>query len=449
MKKIIAVLLCAAMAATALCACGDPTQLSGNDTLSDDYTRSTDPTDTYNYNDGVTVAPSIYTTYSNELTDFELRLFRNYYSTSGKSEKSFVLAPVNTALQLGYIANGGSDDVKSEIMTALGKDLEVADFNQCSSYFKSRIEAVSKTESSETNSLSGKKEESDKNAYVKLDNSLFFNDTADVKSTFLQNGVNYYGENIFRFMFSDENALTKINNHYADFTSGQALDNLDAKQDLISITAADICDSWLNVYAQSDLEKGTFKATSGDTDVTYMTSNEVYVKSSSAQGIIKYTDSTPLKMMVVMPNEDISIDNYVSNFTNLEFSNLLDSFDVTKSATVKIPEFSIDTTKTARGMSDALSKSGLYSLFTEKAEFTNMTHTDDFAIDQMYELGSKVTVNAAGLGGQNSSGDKAPLTTRTKELEKQKQTVDFNRPFIFVIFDNESNIPLYLGVVDF
>lgn len=449
MKKIIAVLLCATMAATALCACGDPTQISDNDILSDDYTRSTNPTDTYNYNDGVTVAPSIYTTYSSELTDFELRLFRNYYSTSGNSEKSFVLAPVNTALQLGYIANGGSDDVKSEILTALGKDLEIEDFNQCSSYFKSRIEAVTKSESSESDALAGKTEKSDTKAYVKLDNSLFYNDTADIKASFLQNGVNYYGENIFRFMFSDENALSKINSHYSDFTSGQVLESLDSKQDLISVTAADICDTWLNPYAQSDLEKGTFKATSGDADVTFMMSNETYIKTDYAQGIIKYTDSTPLKMMAVMPNEGTSIKDYISNFNNLEFSNLLDSFDVTKSATVKIPEFSVDTTKTARSMSDALSKSGLYSLFTEKAEFTNMTHSDDFALNQMYELGSKVTVNAAGLGGKSSNGDKAPITTRTKELEKQKQTVEFNRPFIFVIFDNESNIPLYLGVVDF
>ena len=39
----------------------------------------------------------------------------------------------------------------------------------------------------------------------------------------------------------------------------------------------------------------------------------------------------------------------------------------------------------------------------------------------------------------------AELEKRTKELSKTDVTVEFNRPFMFVILDNESDIPLYMG----
>ena len=44
-----------------------------------------------------------------------------------------------------------------------------------------------------------------------------------------------------------------------------------------------------------------------------------------------------------------------------------------------------------------------------------------------------------------SNGDKAELEKRTQKLADTDVTVEFNRPFMFVILDNESDIPLYMG----
>ena len=63
----------------------------------------------------------------------------------------------------------------------------------------------------------------------------------------------------------------------------------------------------------------------------------------------------------------------------------------------------------------------------------------------MYDHAPSLSINAGGIGRTQSNGDKAELEKRTKELSKTDVTVEFNRPFMFVILDNESDIPLYMG----
>ena len=154
MKKTIALILALIMSATALSACSDPSQFSDSEKLSNEYTRSTDPTENYNYNDGVESAPSVYNNYTSYITNFELRMFRNHYALAEDKNSSFVLAPINSVFQLGLIANGASGDTRNEISLALGGDLTFDDINKCTSYFKSRMEAVSKATSGEVNELS-------------------------------------------------------------------------------------------------------------------------------------------------------------------------------------------------------------------------------------------------------------------------------------------------------
>lgn len=448
MKRTLALVMGVILSASSLCACGDPSEFAKSEQLSMEYTRSTDPTENYNYNDGANT-PSAYNNYSSYITDFELKMFRNYYSLKGDKNNSFVFSPVSTSLQLGLIANGTSGDTKSELVFALGgSDLTAEEINQCSSYFKSRIEAVSKSGDNEVDELSGKKAEPTVDEYVKFENNLFFNDTSDIKTSFLQTNSSFYGNDIFRFMFSDGNALTKVNSHFSDFTQNDVISKLDESQTLFSVTATDISDKWLDAYAQSDVEKGTFKAADGEREVNYMTSNESYIKTDKAEGVIKYTSKNPLKLVLVMPNENISLEDYVADFNNLEYSNLLGSVDITKKVTAKIPEFSIASEETAVAMSETLTKSGLYSLFTDIATFSDMTHTDNFKLNEIYEVTPSISVNAAGIGGVNGNDGKAISENRVKELEDTDMTVEFNRPFIFLLIDNETNIPVYIGTVN-
>lgn len=448
MKRKLSILLSIIITASVLCACSDPSVFSGDEILSDDYTRNTSYEDTYNYSDGATSAPQSYNTYSSSITNFELKIFRKYYSQMDDKNESFVFNPASTSLQLSFLMNGASGDTKDELSIALGSDLTLDNINQCSSYFKTRLEAVSTTSNNEVDELSGKTQETTETEFIKLKNALFFNDTTDVKASFLRANSDYYGDDVFRFMYSDKNALTKINNYFSSFTFSDIITNLDENQSLFSVIASDINDKWLDSYAETDISKEIFKSDSGEKEVNFMTSNEYMIKSDTATGIIKYTSKNPLKLVLVMPNEGISLEDYISDFTNLEYSNLIDSMDITKKVTAKIPEFSIASKKSAQPLSNALTESGLYTLFTEEANFGKLTNSNDFVIDEMYEITPEFSVSAAGIGGFGNKDTSAPVKERLKKLSEKEMTVEFNRPFIFLLIDNESEIPIYIGAVN-
>lgn len=442
MKKAIAVLMCLALVVCTFCACGNPTDFSDGEKLSKDYTRSTDPAESFNYNDGASSAPLSYNVYASSVSNFELRLFRNCFSQKSDKTKSSVFAPATVALQLSLLANGATGDTKDEIRMALGKDLTIDNINQCSSYFKSRMETVSKTGSGEVDELSGKKTEESKSEYVRFGLNLFFNDISDVKTSFLQTNASYFENNVYRFLFSDKNAVSKVNKSLSDFSSADLFENLNEKDSLFLVNACDMSDLWLDNYSKSDIEKGTFKSGSGDKSVNFMTSNESLIKTKNAKGIIKYTSKNPLKFMIVMPNEGVSLEDYVSDFNYTEFSDLLDSVDITKKVTAQIPEFSISSEEKPQPLSDALADSGLYKLFTDDVLFRNITHTDNFRLNEIYEITPEITVNASGINSDSKIVEK-----RVKELEKTDETIKFDRPFIFLLIDNESSIPVYIGTV--
>lgn len=444
MKKLLSLSLCIALSALTLCACGDNTQISSKENLSGNYTRSTDVEQTYNFKDGAADSPSSYNEFKNEITDFELRLFRNSYKQNSKGV--YVTSPVNVVAELGVLANGATKDSQTEIMNALGDDINLSSLNECMSYFMSRIQEVANMGSEKIDELTGKKITSDSTSYVKLKEALVINDTLDVKSKFLQNNADYYGSDIFRIDFSDENSALKLNNAFSGF-SGKAVGNLDNSNCLISILSADICDTWLNAYSQDDISEGVFKASSGDKTVNFLTSNESYMHTETAKGVVKYTSKTPLKMLFIMPDEGITLGEYISDFTNLEYQNLLESIDITKSATAKIPEFSTENQETI-SIKEAVSSSGLYTLFTEEATFASLTNSDEFVFNDMYEISPKLTFNAAGIGGVSSNDATRILGKRTTELETSDTVLEFNRPFMFMLIDNETNIPIYMGTVD-
>lgn len=427
------------MATTVLCACSDPESFSQSEQLSYGIERNTDPTDCYNYNDGATTPPITYNSYSSEITDFELRLFR----AIGAKDSSYVFAPINTTLTLGLLANGATGKTQTNIVNELSDELSLESVNQCTSYLKSRLASFNSLNNEESESG----EETQKH-YIKLENSLLFNNTVDVRKNFLKSNADYYGFDIFRFDFTDQSSQTKLNNVFGEFTQNDVFTNASENDYLYSMSAADIYDTWINAYAQTDVTEGTFNSSTGEKSASYMTSNESYLHTDKAQGIIKYTANTPLKFVAIMPNENITLDKYISSFTYLEFSDMLESFDVTKYVSASIPEFTAESDESTSSMKNYLQNFGVSNIFTDEISLPNISLSDNLYVNDICDVASKITVNAAGIGGVESAGDKAPLEKHFEETEKAEKTLEFNRPFIFMLLDNESNIPVYIGTVD-
>lgn len=423
-KRFVKAAVAAALCLAVFASCSNPKEFSDEEKLSGKFTRNSDPAVTYNYADGATEPPNSYSDFVNGAMEFELKQFRNM----AKAEKgSFVFCPANTTLSVAMTANAASPETRQEILLALNSDAGVAELNVCSSYFKSRMESV------------GAK--SDSGDSVSLDGAMLISDKIDVKSSFLQNEKDYFGYDVFRFDTKGENADDKLSAYLPEGTDTDSVDLKKGSLDLISFS--ELCDSWLEQYADKDVFRGEFNGSGEKTSAEFLYSQESKLETDSAVGMVKYTANNPLKLVTVMPKDGKSFDKYVEGFNGIELNALLDSVDITKKSDVYIPEFSANADKKAGSRSGILMTCGLYTLFSEKAGFSALSYTESAEMGDCYEVTPEFSLTKDGI---NKSGKQLGGSDTLQALNAKKDAVVFDRPFIFMLIDNESNLPVYAGI---
>ncbi len=418
MKRFASAALAALLTVLLLSACGDPQLFSDSETLSATVQRNKDTSVTFNYADGAQELPKAYTSYAVGITDFSLRQLR-FRATA--STDSFVFSPAAASLQAALLANGASKDTRQEILQALGGGaLTLEDINTCSSYFKSRMESVSKADSSEANA-----------AHVTFDSTLLVDEAVDVRSAFLQANADYYGCDIFRFDFKGEHAAQKLNHYWQSHTSDCGVP-LNGSLNMVS--ACTLSDTWLEASAEAG--SGQFKGANGAKAMPFFTSNAKLLHNGKTTGVLKYTAGNPLRLLVALPDKGTAFDNWLNGFDNTALQNLLDSMDITKTAKVTLPAISIPGSQTATALSPTLTKSGLFSLFGSKAGFSALSYTAAAAMGDFYAIDADFTLNRDGVNTTTA----APSATLA---DGEAFTAD--RPFLFFLLDNETNIPVLAG----
>lgn len=394
LKIIFAAALCAIMTA-----CTVTNDFSNKELLSRDVKRRTDSTVTYNYADGAHTPPSSYNNFANTATAFSLKLLRRSYNS-----EAFSLAPMNCLLQLGLLANGAKNDTRSEILLALGSELGMDAFNTCCSYFKSRMNNVGKIfqfeqdhtkESAQTLTMSG---------------ALLINDQTDVRSSFLQTNADFYGDDVICYNFSSGADKLK------SYLSSDKM-TLDGDDFMVSYSFLTLSDSWLNRSLNAE---------------------EMYMRSDTAHGIIKYTSANPIKALFIMP--DVNFDKFVKAFDSVVYNKLLDSVDVTRRRAASIPEFR--TCAAENELSPVLQTLGLHTIWDENnAAFTNLTYDESPALSLFYDSTPPFSVTAQGL---DTSAADAVYTATDNNTDAEWH---FDKPFIFMLVDNETNIPIYISTI--
>ena len=446
MKKFLCIF--AAAIPFALGACSD--SFSGGGELSKSFIRNKDVSVTCNYSDGAAELPEAYNSFSNQATEFELKLFGEVFSRDFKNSDRMIFSPVSSVLQLGFLSNGASGDTQSELILAFGGEVGADALNKCSSYFKSRMESVSKLSAVGSESDSEEKpgeNPTEAKEFVSLSSPFFIDDDFDVKNSFLQSNADYYGNDIFKFDFVDSEGLKSKLTDYSEALSPIADNSGDLKDySSFSVIDSDLLDRWLEGYSDEAISEGDFRNSDGKTvKATFQTSSEMLIHSSKAKGIIKYTKSNPLKFVAILPNEDISLDDYISGFDGSEYFKMLESMDITIRAEAKLPAFSVEAGTLK--LSDALKACGINEIFSDKAELSGLSFSKGFKLNEITELTPEFELSRFGIGAKNENSKETSANESSGNDTLNQTSVEFDRPFLFLIIDNESNIPVFVGAV--
>ena len=359
-----------------------------------------------------------------DVTDFAIRLFK----ASEESGKNTLISPLSVLCALAMTANGAEEETLAQMEEVLGMTTE-----ELNLYLYSYMQNLPQGEKYK----------------LSLANSIWFTDDErfTVNLDFLQTNADYYGADIYKAPF-DKQTLKDINNWIEEKTDGMIKDALDdipsaALMYLINALAFDA--EWMTIYEKHQVRDGEFTKEDGTKqDVEFMYGTEgTYLEDEKATGFKKYYKGGKYAFVAMLPNEGVSVSEYVDSLTGESLNVLLTNPQNTTVYT-SMPKFetgySVEMSELlgSMGMTDAFSaeSANFKSLGTSSAGniFINrVLHKTYISVGEKGTRAAAVTIVEPGNGA-------------AMEPEEPKE-VYLDRPFVYMLVDCENNIPFFIGTM--
>lgn len=354
----------------------------------------------------------------NSQAELYLKLYKDSFST--KNSENLLISPFSVSVALSMTLNGASGDTKTEMESFLG-GMDLKDLNAYQNSFLKRHN----------------------NEYLKNANSVWFRESEHlaVNKPFLQTNADTYGAGIFKAPF-DNSTIKDINDWVKKNTDGQIeelIDTIDPYTVMFLLNAVSFEAEWAEKY-QNKPSNSTFHAASGKNETAQMmiSDESTYLSNDKATGFIKRYKGGKYSFAALLPNEDISISDYING---LDAESLMNTLTNAKGESVKVymPKFSFNCNTDMT----ALLKTKIPLAFDEaKADFSALGKSNRGNI-HIGEVVHKTSITV------DIDGTKAAAVTKVEMTDKmsimpQKEVV-LNRPFVFMIIDNATKLPIFIG----
>lgn len=362
----------------------------------------------------------------------QLALTADLLRTVSRQEKAgsnLLISPLSISQALAMTANGAKGDTKSEMEAVLGGGIPMETLNEYYYDYTANL-ADSKYGS------------------VKLANSVWIRDRAaqiQVPEAFLQLNADYYRAGAYRAPF-DASTVSDINNWVKYHTKGMIptlLDEIPDESVMYLINALAFEAEWSEPYEMNQIGEGQFRLADGTSVTVPMMygSEYTYLEDAYATGFVKYYKDGAYSFAAILPKESeaVTVSDYIGMMTADSLHALLNSRSSEKVITA-MPKFSFayDT-----GLKDPLAEMGMPTAFNdEEADFTGLnTHGKTYISDVVHKTFIKV----------DERGTKAGAVTMVEmaagDAAVSPKTVYLDRPFLFMILDERTDLPVFIGYV--
>ena len=361
----------------------------------------------------------------------QMRLAVDLFQSSvlESKDENVLISPLSIQLALAMTANGADVNTKAEMEALLGGEISLEDLNE---YLYSYVNNLPSAEKYK----------------LQIANSIWFRDDEgrlQVEKDFLQKNADYYGAQAYKAAFDDQ-TLKDINNWVMDHTDGMIdsiLDQIDEDAVMYLINALVFDAEWQHVYDKSDVYKGKFTNIGGtEKQVDMMHSEEtVYLQDENAIGFMKPYSGSKYNFAVLLPNEGVDIYEYIAGLTG---ESLMETLSTPQLGMVMatLPKFSYEYELT---MNDVLKELGMPSAFSgDTADFSKMAHSSRGNI-YIGDVLHKTFISVDELGTKAGAVTKVQMNDESAPMSEW--VVTLNRPFVYMIIDNKTNLPVFIGTV--
>ena len=348
---------------------------------------------------------------------FSADLFKYNYSNG----KTTLVSPLSVLTALALVQNGAEGETLAQLERALGG----LDRDALNKYMRAYCDFLSAGDE------------------LKIANSVWTDSSVEAKQAFLQKAVDSYSAQIFSAPLSSKKTVSSINSWVKKNTDGmipKIIENADRDAVMMLINAVAFDAKWETPYTNDDIEKLEFNSYSGKSKKTeFMCSTEnIYLSDSDERGFMKPYKNGRFAFAALLPNEDVNIDDYIASLSGEKLMKIFSSAKKNEEVDVKMPKFKAEY---STQLIDTLKKMGVKDAFDSKtADFSSLIENRDAYIATVVH---KTFIEVDENGTRAAA---ATLVGISKMSMPAINPVCLNRPFVYMIVDTETNLPLFIGV---
>lgn len=361
----------------------------------------------------------------------QMRLAVELFQSSVLESKNenVLISPLSIQLALAMTANGAVGETRDEMEALLGGEIALEDLNE---YLYSYVKKLPSAEKYK----------------LQIANSIWFRDDEgrlQVEQDFLQKNADYYGAQAYKAAFDDQ-TLKDINTWVKDHTDGMIdsiLNQIDEDAVMYLINALVFDAEWQHVYDKSDVYKGKFTNIDGtEKQVDMMHSEEtVYLQDANATGFMKPYSGSKYSFVALLPNEGVDIYDYIAGLTG---EDLMETLSTPQLGMIMatLPKFSYEYELTMNGVLKGLGMPSAFSGST--ADFSKMAQSSRGNI-YIGKVLHKTFISVDELGTKAGAVTKVQMNDESAPMSEW--VVNLNRPFVYMIIDNDTDLPVFIGTV--
>lgn len=356
------------------------------------------------------------------LSNFSLSLFRESIKKDASND---LISPLSAILCLAMLANGADGNTKAQMENVLGIRTDALN--------KSLYRYVSTLYTSDS-------------CKMNLANSIWLRDDHrdQISKDFLQTNADWYDAQIYSTPF-DHTTVKDINKwvkHYSDGMINSILNDIPELTVMYLLNALTFDAKWETKYEKNQIHEELFTHYNKSQITTEMmhSKESVYLSGEGVQGFAKNYAGGQYSFVALLPEENKDIYDYAASLNGETWRSLWKNKEDT-AVRVSIPEFRYDR---QRSLNDVLQTLGMTDMFDENlADFSNLASCDSLYCS---EINQKVFIEV------DRNGTKAAAITwgamRGKSAgPAEEKVVSLDRPFLYAIADNNTGLPLFLGLV--
>lgn len=358
---------------------------------------------------------------ASDYSDFAVNLLKSCYDNEGNT----LVSPLSVVMALAMASEGAEGNTLKELEDAIGMDMDsLRAFAY--SYMSEKV----------------------KSGQLSVSNSVWVNKYWQdfyVNEDFIKTNEDFYSAEVIESVFSNETveSINKWVNSNTDGMIPEIIKSLDKETVMVLVNALLFEADWAEPYSEHQVSEGEFITEDNVVQKAEFLSNMegCYLEGEDYKGFVKYYDGFEFAFAAVLPDDGVSMEEFVRSFDGEKVQSILDN-KIGCAVNTKLPKFEADFTA---NLNDALKSMGIEQAFDiEKADFSKLGEIPggNVYIGEVAHS-TKISVTESGT----KAGAATAVSFKGYGAPMDPKEVVLDRPFVYMIIDTDNNTPIFMGTL--